>query len=328
MYEFVICLLYFTIVGLFAVSVFCLSKWSSRLHTYLFFNCVSHLVYNCAYVLILHAKNQETYVTALKIGYLGRVWVGLAMTLFIAELCGKRFPKIVKIFAGILNMTIYLFILNLENTHLYYKHMEYAVKGDFPTLPHSGGPLYYLFTFINLFYAYACMHMIISAYIKEKNKTAKNRDLMVLIALVSMCLSYIIYFFKLIPLARIFDVMIISYAICTAFMLIAIIKYRMLDATTAAKNYVVDELSEGIIVVDAEDKVSYFNKPAQKLFPELDDMESSGTVIQKLRDDFEEAVRSGEPVRIGEGIFTPRVNPLTEDGIRIGTLYSLSDDSE
>ena len=100
-------------------------------------------------------------------------------------------------------------------------------------------------------------------------------------------------------------------------MLIAIIKYRMLDATEAARDYVVDELSEGIIVVDTEDKISYFNKPAQKLFPELDDPEKSALLAPKLLFDLEKAIRSGEPIKIGEEIFTPRANPLTEDGTKI-----------
>ncbi len=328
MYEFVLVSLYFTIIGLFAVSMFCLSKWGGRLQTYLFFNCVAHLVYNCAYLLMMHAKDQQTYVTALKIGYLGRVWVGLAMTLFVAELCGKQFPRIVKIIAGLVNIIVYFFILHLESTKLYYKQMEFVINGDFPTLPHSGGPVYYCFTLLNLFYAYACMHLIIVAFIREKNKTAKKRDLMLLIALTALCLAYVIYFFKLIPLARIFDTMIIGYAICTAVMLIAIIKYKMLDATSAAKNYAVDELSEGIIVVDADDQVSYYNKPALSMFPQLAQTDKTGVATHRMLDDFEAAIGSGDPIKISGRIYTPRANPLMEDGARIGTLYSLSDDSE
>ncbi len=328
MYEFVLVVLYFTIVGLFAVSMFCLSRWGGRLQTYLFFNCVAHLVYNCAYLLMMHAKDQQTYVTALKIGYLGRVWVGLAMTLFVAELCGKQIPRFLKIIAGVFDMFVYFFILHLESTKLYYKKMEFVINGDFPTLPHSGGAIYYCFTLLNLFYAYVCMHLIIAAFVREKNKTAKKRTLTVMIALIAMCLSYIIYFFKLIPLARIFDTMIIGYAICTALMLIAIIKYKMLDATTAAKNYAVDELSEGIIVVDADDQVSYYNKPALRMFPQLAVTDKTGVATHRMLDDFEAAIRSGEPIRLDGRIYTPRANPLMENGSRIGTLYSLSDDSE
>ncbi len=327
MYQFVIYLLYFTIVGLFAVCMFTLSSKGGNLHKYLFFNSVANLLYNCAYVLILHSKTQDAYVTALKIGYLGRVWVGLSLALFIAELCGKKFPGVAKIFAGGINMVVYFFILNLENNHLYYKTMEFVMDGDFPTLPHKGGLMYYFFMLINMFYAFSCVFLIVRAFIQEKNKMAKKRDLMVMNAMVAMVASYLIYFLKLIPLARKFDVMIIGYAVCTAFMLIAIIKYRMLDATEAAKNYVVDELSESIIVVDSEDRVSYFNKPALKLFPGLEDLRKRGQPMARLRD-FDAAIESCDPIRIGDRVYTPRVNPLTVSGTGVGSLYSLSDDSE
>lgn len=328
MHQFVIILLYITIIGLFAVCVFSLTRWGSMLHTYLFFYCVANLVYNVGYILMMHSTGQETYVTALKIGYFGRLWVGLAMTLFIAEVCGQFYPTLVKSIAGIFNMFVYFFILNLESNRLYYKHMEFKMVGDFPTLPHSGGPIYYVYTFLNMFYAILCVYLIVRAYIREKNDTAKKRDLVLMIAVFALVATYVIYFFKLVQLARIFDVMIIGYAVCTALMLIAIVKYRMLDTTAAAKNYVVDELSEGIIVVDNDDNVSYYNKPAQKLFPELDDPESNEAAIRKLLNDFNSSIESGEPVRIDDRIYTPRINPLTEDDTRIGSLYSLSDDSE
>ncbi len=328
MYQFVIWLLYITIIGLFAVCVFTLTRWGSMLHTYLFFYCVSNLVYNVGYIVMMHSANQETYVTALKIGYFGRLWVGLSMTLFIAEVCGKAYPSLVKAIVGIFNMFVYFFILNLENNQLYYKHMEFKMVGDFPTLPHSGGLIYYVYTLLNLFYAILCVYLIVRAYIREKNDTAKKRNLVLIIAVFSLVASYVIYFFKLVQLARIFDVMIIGYAVCTTFMLIAIVKYKMLDTTAAAKNYVVDELSEGIIVVDNNGTVSYYNKPAQKLFPELEDPKKNEASIQKLLNDFNSSISSGEPVRLDERIYTPRAIPLTEDELRIGTLYSLSDDSE
>ena len=328
LYQFVIYILYFTIVGLFAVCVFTLTKWGGMLHTYLFFYCVANLVYNVGYINQLHTTDMTTYINALKLGYFGRLWVGLSMALFIAELCGKTFPAKLKIGAGIYNMIVYFFILNLEKTRLYYRTMEFKMVGDFPTLPHSGGPIYYIYTSLNLFYAIFCIVLIVQAYVREKNKTAKNRDLFLMISIIALVSTYVIYFFKLIELARIFDIMILGYALCTAFMLIAIVKFRMLDTTAAAKNYVVDELSEGIIVVDDENKVSYYNKPAQKLFPALSDPDGSAEAIRSLLNDFDSSISSGKPVRMGERIYTPRANPLTDAGTRIGTLYSLSDDSE
>lgn len=328
MYAFVTVVLYFTIVGLFAVCWFALRKWRSRLQTYLFFSCVANLVYNTGCLLELRATDQQTYVAALKMGYLGRIWIGFSLFLFVAELCSVEIPGYLKTIASIVHVIIYTTILNVEYTGLYYNYMEFVMDGDFPRLIHSGGPFYYVLTAFNLFYTVGGVYLITRKFIHEKNEIAKKRYLMIVIAMFSVGGAYIIYFFKLVPLARKFDVMVIGFAVCLVFMLIAIIKYRMLDSTAAAKNYVVDELSEAIIVVDAEDKITYFNKPAGKLFPNLEDSikrDENGTEMLK---DFRNAIGSGGTVQMSGKIYTPKANRLIEDGNDVGTLYTLTDDSE
>ena len=328
MYQFVIYVLYFTIVGLFAISWFALRKWKSRLHAYLFFSCASNLVYNTGYLLQLRARDQQTYVTAVKMGYLGRIWIGFALFLFLTELCGIMFPAALKTIAGIIHIVIYATILHIESNGLYYNYMEFVMDGDFPELLHSGGPLYYVQTALNLFYTVAGIFLITRTFIREKNAIAKKRYLMMVIAIFSVGATYVIYFFKLIPLARKFDVMIIGFAICNVFMLVAIIRYRMLDAKATAKNYVIDELSEEVIFVDAEGRITYYNKPAQKLFSQTGGSGSEEERAANLVESFRRAIEEGNPIKLNGRIYTPRANRLTEDGTNMGTLYTLSDDSE
>ena len=240
MYQFVIFVLYFTIAGLFAVSWFALKKWSSKLHTYLFFSCAVNLLYDMGVLLELRATDQQTYVAALKMGYLGRIWIGLSLFLFLVELSNIYFPEILKTIAAIIHVIIYATILDVERTDLYYNYMEFTMDGDFPKLLHTGGPFYYVLTVLNLFYTVAGIFLITRKFIREKNAIAKRRYLMIVIAMFFVGGTYVIYFFKLIPLARKFDVMVIGFAVCLVFMLIAIIKYGMLDAKEAAKNYVAD----------------------------------------------------------------------------------------
>lgn len=328
MYQFVIGVLYFTIAGLFAVCWFALRKWKSRLHTYLFFSAAANLVYDTGCLLELHSYNQETYVTALKMAYLGRIWIGLSLFLFLVELCDVKFPEGLRTVASVIHIGIYATILNLESNDLYYNYMEFVMDGDFPKLLHTGGPLYYVLTALNLFYTVGGMYMITRSFIHEKNSIAKKRYFVMTIAIYSLGVSYVIYFFKLVPLARKIDVMIIGFAICTVFMLVAIIRYRMLDIKSAAQNYFVDELSEEIIFADADGMITYYNKPAQKLIEETvverDEESSSNELIES----FKNAIGEGKPLRLNGKIYTPRANRLTEKGNVVGTLYTLSDDSE
>ena len=328
MLQFVIGTLYITIVGLFVVCWFAIRKWSSKLHAYLFFSGVSNLIYNAAILLELRARDQESFVVALKLGYLGRVWIGMSLFLFSMELCNIYIPEIVKAAMATTHAVIYACILEIEHNNLYYNYMEFVMDGDFPKLIHTGGPLYYVQTALNLFYTVVGVSLVIRTYIREKNPAPKKRYMLMSLAMFSIGASYVIYFFKLVPIARKFDVMIFGFAIGNALMLIAIIKYKMLDAVTAARNYVVDELSEGIIVVDPEDNISYYNKPARNLFPVLSQKgagsEDSSEVIRTIRG----AIEEGQPIRMDERIYTPKANPLVMEGENVGTLYALGDDTE
>ena len=327
MYQFVIATLYITIVGLLFICWFAMKKWSSRLHAYLFLSAATNLVYNVACIFELQAMAHKTYVTALEIGYLGRVWIGMALFLFGMELCRVNIPEYVKAILAVTHTVIYATIITLENNPLYYKTMEFAMDGDFPKLPHSGGPLYYVQTSLNLLYTVFGVSIVFRTYLREKNPVARKRYMLMSIAMLSIGTSYVLYFFKLVPLAHKFDVMIFGFAIGNALMLIAIIKYKMLDAIAAARNYVVDELSEGIIVVDSDDYISYFNKPAQRLFPVLAQkgaVADPDDVITLIR----EAIDGEKPIRLNDRIYTPKPTALAMDGSNVGTLYALEDDTE
>lgn len=328
MYQFVVYLEYFTIIGLFVECVVALRKWTSRLHSYLFFSCVANLVYNVGFLLELRARDQASYVVALKLGYLGRIWIGLALFLFIMELCRIRVPLAVTAVLASLHAFMYYLILNIEDNDLYYNYMEFVMDGDFPRLLHSGGPFYYVQTVLIIGYTLVGVGLVVYTYIKETYVVAKKRYMMMSFAMFAIGMSYIMYIFKIVPLAKVFDVTIFGFAIGTLFMLIAIFKYRMLDSETLARNYVVDELSEGVIVVDTEGKITYCNNPAIRLFPGLGggnlNSKDSENVIERIRF----AIYCDEPIRINDRIYTPRTNALLQNGVNVGTLYVVADDSE
>lgn len=328
MYQFVIATLYLTIIGLFLVCWFSIRKWDSRLHAYLFFSATSNLVYDVGCLLQLRSTDENSLVVAVKLGYLGRVWIGFSLFLFAMELCNIAMPKYVKAVMAFTHAVIYGTILDMEFTGLYYNYTEFVMDGQFPKLAHTGGPLYYIQSALNIFYTVVGVSIIVRTYIRERHPVAKRRYMIMSIAMFSIGASYIIYFFKLIALAKKFDVMIFGFAIGNVLMLIAIIKYKMLDSRKAARNYVVDELSEGIIVVDPTDNVSYYNKPAERLFPVLKQkgmiVDHTGDVIKEIRS----AIDKKEPIRMNDRVYTPKANTLVMDEVNVGTLYALGDDTE
>ena len=108
----------------------------------------------------------------------------------------------------------------------------------------------------------------------------------------------------------------------SALMFIAIFKFKLLDVETLTREYVIDELSEGIIAVNERGIVTFRNVPAMSLFPDLI-IDPTG-VVSTLK----EAAETGEPLRIGDRIFSPETNKLYRNGVEIGTIYVVTDDTE
>ncbi len=328
MYQLVVWTEYFLIVALFFECWLALRKWSSKLHSYLFFCCVSNLVYNVGVLMELGATDEKSFVVALKLGYLGRIWIGLSFFLLIMELCKVYVPIIVTGALALMHAFIYCLILTIEDNTLYYNYKEFVIQGQFPRLLHSGGVFYHIQTVMIVGYILVGVGTLLVRYIRELNPVAKRQFMTMFIATFAIGLSYLIYVFKLVPIADVFDVTIFGFAIGTFFMLIAILKYKMLDTETLARNYVVDELSEGIIVVDDKGHIAYRNKPAQRIFPDLAKPNLTGRAAENVIERIRFALYCDEPIKTNDRIYTPKTNALIEGGSSMGTLYVIVDDTD
>ena len=75
-----------------------------------------------------------------------------------------------------------------------------------------------------------------------------------------------------------YDTTSLAYAICTIFMAIALAKYDLIDTVELARNYVIDNLALGIIALDEDNRIIYFNEPLQGMYP---DFRENGNAIVK-----------------------------------------------
>ena len=82
MYQVLLVIQYFSIFVLMVEAGYILGKIKTKLHAYLFFNCVATLINNLGYLLEMLAKSEEQYLTALQMSYLGRVWIPYSLFIF------------------------------------------------------------------------------------------------------------------------------------------------------------------------------------------------------------------------------------------------------
>ncbi len=310
---------YLSIFGLFVECWFILQKWRGEFHLYILLSSLATLMNNIGYLMQMKATSEETYVLALKMAYVGKTWIPFYLFLFTMTLCGKRVPKAAMRLLPFVHLTTFSLLLTLERNGLYYKNVQFVQTGLFPQLTHENGIWHLLYDGLLAFYiVYAVVQMFL-AWRRETNSLAKKRNFMVILALLSYSGFFVLY--KL-NKAWSYDVTSLGYAIGTVFMYFAIFRYKLLDTVTLAREYAIDELSEGIVAVDWNDRVRYFNKPAEALLPEL--VSDPPKAVETLRT----AIGNGEPLHIGGRVYTPEATPLGRDSEAAGTIFAITDDTE
>ena len=297
-------------------------RWKGKLHSYLFFACVAMLVNNTGYLFELLARSRDGYISALFFSYFGRVWIVFTLLLFVFELTGTHVPSVILKILALYNLVTYVVVVTTQQTHLYYKSIYFFMNGKFPVLSHVNGIWHHIWMIsLTVYIVFGIVFLSIARY-REKNPVAQKRLNAVFLAILTQSVFFIVQSLKLLPVTYVYDITMLSYPIAALFMFIAIYRYNLLDTASLAREYVVDRLSEGIIAVDEEGRISYCNEPALTLFPELEKHP------QKVLDMIGAAIESDEPVVINDRIYSPEANRLCCGTENAGTIYSITDDTE
>ena len=322
MYHIILIIQIIGIVATFIESIIVFRKWSGKLHSYLFLACVTTLVNSTGYLFELLARSKEAYITAMNMSNLGRVWISFTLFLFICELTKTRIPKVAKYLLATLSAVTYVIIITTDINRLYYKSKFFFMNGSFPVLSRVKGVWHTVWDSAMILYIIVGLAALFISRYREKNPVARRRLTMVILAILTESAFLIVQMLKLLHVTYVYDVTMLAFPISALFMFVAIFRYNLLDTASLAREYVIDRLSEGIIAVDEDGKISYCNEPALTLFPELDKHP------QKVLDMIGAAIESDEPVVINDRIYSPEANRLCCGKDTAGTIYSITDDTE
>lgn len=322
MYKVVLFIQCISILALFAECWLVVRSFRGKVHFYLFLSFVATLINNIGYLMQLLSKSEEAYFTALKMSYLGRAWTAFALFLFITEFVKFRLPKFSKEILGFISAASYVIVVTTKQTGLYYKSTYFELSEGLPVFEHEDGIFHHFFTGMIVFYSVMGLAILIRAKLKEKKTFAGKRISMVILAVLTEGVFTIVEMLKLIPsVEKVYDITMIGYPIGSIFMFIAIVRYELLDTEILAREFIVEELSEGIIATDKYGEVKYFNKPVAGLFPELESEPEK--IVALLKDHIE----TKEPIRMNGRIFTPGSNLLFQKKREVGCVYSIIDDT-
>ncbi len=323
--EILLAIQYMCIIGFFVESVVIVKRWKNFLHLYLLLSCIAALLNEVGYLLELTSGTKEELITALKFAYLGRVWYAFFLFLFVAELTKAGVTKVLKNLLFLIHAVTYGVILTIPNHRLYYTEIEIQTGGMFLRFAHENGIVHHLHMSLQILYILSGIYWLVRAYRKERRGQSRKRLLTVLVAVLTESIFFIVQMVGIPGLTEYYDVTMVGYFIGTILMLVAIFSFDLLGTTDIAKEFVIDRISEGIIAVDNDGIVQYYNAPAAKLYPILGSAEAD---TAELLSDITKTVQEGTTITIQDQIYTPKENALLYNGESLGKLYVLVDDTE
>ena len=318
-------------ISLFNQSIYLIKHWKSMLYSYLLLSCITGFLNTLGYLAALYTETIDSYITAIQLSYAGRVWYAFTLLLFTAELCKKTIPTIIKTIIMLFNTITYGFIITTRRNNLYYTITGFSTDGLFPRLIRQNSQWHNLFMVVQAIYMIVIFIWLFSELHKTNNRLVKKKFLFVILSMISQSIFFIIEMIGIKGLKGYYDVTMIGCLIGTLFQYIAILRYDLMNTRELAEKFMIDRLSEGIIAVDNEGVIQYFNKPAQDLFPELKigDKKIPQKVITMLEDGKKIKEKlNRETITIEERYFLAEENELIQGGKNFGKVYTLIDETE
>lgn len=221
-------------------------------------------IFSLGYSWELFSTSEISTLLAIKSQYIGLSFLSIYWAIISYKFRYNRYPHPANIVLFII-IPVFVFFMVLTNElhHLYYKSITFSKIGNHCLANLEKGPLYYIFTI----YSYGILLFLIYSLFysfKYNDENKKNQSKLMMIGTVFPVILNILYILNLMP--NTIDFTSLGFLILSFFWYIAIIKYEYLDIKEITRIAAFNEVSEGVFILDTNDRIVDFNNFASKVF--------------------------------------------------------------
>ena len=320
MQEFLIVIQFIGIIGLFAQVLYLVNQRPSRQQMRLLILMIALLINLCGYMFEIQAGTFEQAVQAMKFSYLGKPISVLALFLFMMEYYKVKLPKWLPAVLAMLHIIIILFALTCDKHKLFFSYIEYTTGGAFTHLVLGIGPVIVVYYSLVAVYVTLVGAACICRF-HGKIDGEKKRNLVLLFTfIVIMILGWAGYVFNWFGG---YDSTRLTYVVVVIILSSYLYKDKILDTLSMAQDQAIDELSDGLVVLDHENMLLYHNKKAGELYP-LDNNGLLPAIIEELDD----CILEKRNIERDRRIYEVSSRLLTKQNNYFGKMYVFNDITE
>ncbi len=270
------------------------------------------------YILELMATTEEAMITSVKVQYLGKCFIETFLLFTFVRYYKWKFPKFLMKIFWLIDMSMYFVILTLEKHMCYYTTIDVLLIKGKKFLIVGKSPLYVIFM------AYMLGTLLLFSYLCHKYwKTAQGREKNILGRLsVASIVADIAIIFSISDFAYPYDLVPLIITVFTVVIGMLIYKYGLFTTMDIAKENLIVNVEEGVIVRDMEGKFQYANPKAYDLIPELVNVNKA--TIEKRLDEIV-GNRDGDTVEFNNRIYKIKDRTLYDEKSVAGQIITFFD---
>ena len=317
MFNTILTIQYISVVLLLFESIYIFYKWSTKNHMYLFVFCFTAMINNVAYSGEMLAKSMEESLIAVKMCYVGKVWIPLAFFMLVMEICEFHVPRKLVALMYSINFFVFMMVFFCDKITWYYTaDREWEFNGLFYRIKFGHTPLYW--GYFGLIILYILIGLVVLLVKIKRTKYAYERTIFMfmLAAVVAMGVSYVLYMTKA---TGGFDCTCIGYAIASVILFFAMVKYKIMDKLSLVRDYAIDIIPEAVLAINYDEKIIFGNDSFNEI------VASTQLASEDLVRRIVESAAASDVLKLGDRIWKPMFSPLVQQGMEVGSLYVISD---
>lgn len=305
------------IVVLCGEVIYLVNQRPSRQQIRILLLMIGLLVNFTGYLFELQARTMEEALQAVKFSYLGKPIIVLAMFLFVMDYCKVKMPRLLPTVLCCLHVAVIFMALSCDMHTLYYNSIAFTEEGFAPHLVLGHGPVYRVYHGVLVVYIVAMVVACLNRYIHVHSESEKRRMKAFFSIIIVMLVGWVAYIADLFDG---YDTTLVSYLAAVIIISVLLYKDRLLETLTMAKDQAMDELSDGLVVLDQENTMIYYNKKARELYP----LENDG-MLPEIMEELDNCIIEKKHVERDSNVYEVSSRLLTKHNVYFGKMYVFND---
>ena len=274
-------------------------------------------IYTFGFLVEITAGNVGGFYAATLMQYFGECLLMVGFTMFVTEMCHREIPAFIYAAEVLLGIVIMWMLFTTKENHIFYTSIGIDQKGPFPRLVLEYG---WGFTLFVAYMVVVCVSCFLICVLGMRKSGGVERKRIFCTAVAILC-PWIPNFIRDTGITKGYEIPCFGIMGTVILVGLALIRYGYFDSIALAGENALKHGQEGIMVINNNHIITYYNARMEKMFGQLA-LKKDAYQNEILADIFEGRLKTLE---LKNRVYEMRVEPLSEGGYVLGHMLWMFD---